>query len=90
MSFEDQLWQWLGSGSVRLAWQGKAALQIQLDLAGDAKEAWTGLGAPTPATGFMAAGVKAAAFVAIMRFLGSVFGGSGRWCWARNSTAPRT
>jgi NADH-quinone oxidoreductase subunit N len=34
-------------------------------------------GAPTPATGFMAAGVKAAAFVAIMRFLGSVFGGSG-------------
>ena len=34
-------------------------------------------GAPTPATGFMAAGVKAAAFVAIVRFLGSVFGGTG-------------
>ncbi len=34
-------------------------------------------GAPTPATGFMAAGVKAAAFVAIVRLLGSVFGGSG-------------
>jgi NADH-quinone oxidoreductase subunit N len=34
-------------------------------------------GAPTPATGFMAAGVKAAAFVAIVRLLGSVFGGTG-------------
>ncbi len=34
-------------------------------------------GAPTPATGFMAAGVKAAAFVGIVRLLGSVFGGSG-------------
>lgn len=60
MSFEDQLWQWLGSGSVRLAWQGKAALQIQLDLAGDAKEAWTGLGAPTPATSSFSAPAGAA------------------------------
>jgi NADH-quinone oxidoreductase subunit N len=34
-------------------------------------------GAPTPASGFMAAGVKAAAFVGIMRLLGSVFGGAG-------------
>lgn len=34
-------------------------------------------GAPTPVTGFMAAGVKAAAFGAILRLLGSVFGGSG-------------
>jgi NADH-quinone oxidoreductase subunit N len=34
-------------------------------------------GAPTPATGFMAAGVKAAAFVGIVRFLGNVFGGAG-------------
>ena len=33
-------------------------------------------GAPTPATGFMAAGVKAAAFVGLVRLLGSVFGGS--------------
>jgi NADH-quinone oxidoreductase subunit N len=34
-------------------------------------------GAPTPATGFMAAGVKAAAFVGIVRLLGQVFGGGG-------------
>jgi len=34
-------------------------------------------GAPTPATGFMAAGVKAAAFVGLLRLLGSVFGGTG-------------
>jgi NADH-quinone oxidoreductase subunit N len=34
-------------------------------------------GAPTPASGFMAAGVKAAAFVGLVRFLGNVFGGSG-------------
>jgi NADH-quinone oxidoreductase subunit N len=34
-------------------------------------------GAPTPATGFMAAGVKAAAFVGLVRLLGNVFGGSG-------------
>ena len=34
-------------------------------------------GAPTPATGFMAAGVKAAAFVGIVRLLGNVFSGSG-------------
>jgi NADH-quinone oxidoreductase subunit N len=34
-------------------------------------------GAPTPATGFMAAGVKAAAFIAIVRFLSTVFGGGG-------------
>jgi NADH-quinone oxidoreductase subunit N len=34
-------------------------------------------GAPTPATGFMAAGVKAAAFVGILRLLGHVFGGEG-------------
>jgi NADH-quinone oxidoreductase subunit N len=34
-------------------------------------------GAPTPATGFMAAGVKAAAFVGIVRLLGNVFGGTG-------------
>ena len=33
-------------------------------------------GAPTPATGFMAAGVKAAAFVGLVRLLGTVFGGS--------------
>ena len=33
-------------------------------------------GAPTPAAGFMAAGVKAAAFVGLVRLLGSVFGGS--------------
>ncbi len=33
-------------------------------------------GAPTPATGFMAAGVKAAAFGAILRLFGSVFGSS--------------
>jgi NADH-quinone oxidoreductase subunit N len=33
-------------------------------------------GAPTPAAGFMAAGVKAAAFVGLMRLLGGVFGGS--------------
>lgn len=33
-------------------------------------------GAPTPATGFMAAGVKAAAFVGLVRLLGNVFGGS--------------
>ncbi len=30
-------------------------------------------GAPTPVTGFMAAGVKAAAFGAIVRILGSAF-----------------
>ncbi len=34
-------------------------------------------GAPTPATGFMAAGVKAAAFGAILRLFGTVFGGPG-------------
>jgi NADH-quinone oxidoreductase subunit N len=33
-------------------------------------------GAPTPVTGFMAAGVKAAAFGAIVRILGSAFGNS--------------
>jgi NADH-quinone oxidoreductase subunit N len=33
-------------------------------------------GAPTPVTGFMAAGVKAAAFVGLLRLLGGVFGGS--------------
>jgi NADH-quinone oxidoreductase subunit N len=33
-------------------------------------------GAPTTATGFMAAGVKAAAFGAILRLFGSVFGGA--------------
>jgi NADH-quinone oxidoreductase subunit N len=33
-------------------------------------------GAPTTVTGFMAAGVKAAAFGALIRVLGSVFGGS--------------
>ena len=32
-------------------------------------------GAPTPVTGFMAAGVKAAAFGAIVRLLGTAFGG---------------
>lgn len=32
-------------------------------------------GAPTPVTGFMAAGVKAASFGALVRLLGSVFGG---------------
>jgi NADH-quinone oxidoreductase subunit N len=34
-------------------------------------------GAPTPITGFMAAGVKAAAFGGLVRLLGSVFGGTG-------------
>jgi NADH-quinone oxidoreductase subunit N len=34
-------------------------------------------GAPTPATGFMAAGVKAAAFVGLIRLLSTVFGGTG-------------
>ena len=34
-------------------------------------------GAPTPATGFMAAGVKAAGFVGLMRLLTAVFGGTG-------------
>jgi NADH-quinone oxidoreductase subunit N len=34
-------------------------------------------GAPTPVTGFMAAGVKAAAFAGALRLLGEVFGGSG-------------
>jgi NADH-quinone oxidoreductase subunit N len=34
-------------------------------------------GAPTPITGFMAAGVKAAAFGAVVRLLGTVFGGTG-------------
>jgi len=33
-------------------------------------------GAPTPVTGFMAAGIKAAAFVGIVRLLGSAFGAS--------------
>ncbi len=34
-------------------------------------------GAPTPVTGFMAAGVKAAGFAAILRFSTAIFGGGG-------------
>jgi NADH-quinone oxidoreductase subunit N len=45
-------------------------------------------GAPTPVTGFMAAGVKAAAFAVLIRMLGTAFGvpeltGSGRVNWVQ-------
>src|SRR5262249_5404176 len=45
-------------------------------------------GAPTPVTGFMAAGVKAAAFAVLVRILGTAFGvreltGGGRSNWVQ-------
>ncbi|MBC7593981.1 MAG: NADH-quinone oxidoreductase subunit NuoN [Kineosporiaceae bacterium] len=73
----------IGGENMLLAATGLIAVGLLFKIGAVPFHAWTPdvyQGAPTPVTAFMAAGTKAAAFVALMRIFFVAFGGSS-WDW---------
>jgi NADH-quinone oxidoreductase subunit N len=73
-----------GGGNMLLAGMALMAVGLLFKIGAVPFHAWTPdvyQGAPTPVTAFMAAGTKAAAFLALLRVFFVAFGGP-RWDWA--------
>src|SRR5699024_1595695 len=73
----------VGDDALMLAAVGLMSVELLFKVGAVPFHSWTPAvyqGAPTPVTAFMAAGTKAAAFIAMMRILFVAFGGAS-WDW---------